>query len=80
MILSKDQEMEKLTVLDFLCIHLHWQGGTIHQALQAVQDLPGTTNSSPHRNHILFSLDAMEKSGLIDTKSAGYDNLRNILK
>lgn len=72
--------MQKLTVLDFLCIHLHWQGGTIHQALQAVQDLPCNANSYPHKSHILFSLDAMEKSGLIETKSAGYDKLRNILK
>ena len=79
MILSKDQEMEKLTVLDFLCIHLHWQGGTIHQALQAVKDLDNI-NSYPHKNHILFSLEAMEKSDLIDTNSAGYDKLKNILK
>jgi hypothetical protein len=72
--------MEKLTVLDFLCVHLGWQGGTIHQALQAVQDLPGTANSYPHKNHILLSLEVMEKSDLIDTESAGYDKLKNILK
>ena len=71
--------MQKLTVLDFLCIHLHWQGGTIHQALQAVKDLDNI-NSYPHKNHILFSLEAMEKSDLIDTNSAGYDKLKNILK
>ena len=72
--------MEKLTVLDLFCIHLGWQGRTIHQALQAVEDLPVNANSYPHKSHIIFSLEAMKKSDLIDTKSAGYDKLKNILK
>lgn len=72
--------MEKLTVLEFLCIQLNWQGGTIHQALQAIQDLPDDNNTYPHKKHILSSLEAMEKSGLIDRNTAGYDKLKNILK
>lgn len=76
---TENETIEKLTVLQFLCIHLHWQGGTIHQALQAVKDLPDN-NAYPHRSHIAFSLAAMENSELIDRQSAGYEKLKSLLK
>lgn len=75
-----NRSVQKLTVLQFLCIQLGWQGGTIHQALQAVRDTSENNNNCPNKAFISFSFAAMEKSNLIDQQSAGYEKLKELLK
>lgn len=77
---EENGSIQKLTVLQFLCIQLGWQGGTIHQALQEVKDNPENNNNYPNKNFISFSFAAMEKSNLIDRQSAGYEKLKELLK
>ena len=77
---EENGSIQKLTVLQFLCIQLGWQGGTIHQAFQAVMDISESNNNYPNKAFISFSFAAMEKSNLIDRHSAGYEKLKNLLK
>lgn len=77
---EENGSVQKLTVLQFLCIQLGWQGGTIHQALQAVSDISESNNTYPNKAFIVFSFVAMEKSNLIDQQSAGYEKLKELLR
>lgn len=72
--------MEKLTVLDFLCIHLHWQGGTIHQALQELKDRCNSELGYFNKGVIGMMWQECLKENVIDTKTAGFKEVENILK
>lgn len=77
---EENGSIQKLTVLQFLCIQLGWQGGTIHQALQALKDTPESSIAYPNKAFISLIFAAMEKSSLIDRQSAGYEKLKELLK
>ena len=72
--------MEKITVLQFLCLQFGWQGGTIHQALQELKDRCNSELGYFNKGVISMIWKECLKENLIDVNTAGYKEVGSILK
>ena len=72
--------MEKITVLEFLCLRFGWQGGTIHQALQELEDRCNSELGYYNKLALGVMWRTYLHENLIDIKTAGFKEVENILK
>lgn len=72
--------METITVLEFLCSQFGWHSAAIHQALQELKDRCNSELGYFNKGVIGMMWQECLKENVIDTKTAGFKEVENILK
>ena len=72
--------MEKITVLQFLCSQFGWQGGTTTKAKLELKDRCNSELGYFNKGVISVAWEQCLEENIIDTKTAGFKEVENILK